>query len=147
MRHCTNNFKINEYSNSIITSLIIISTIIIVISFVIYFLMRSELMSKIKEIGIWRAIGVSKRNLIFRSMIESFVLMTMTFFVGYLFASIVVSNLYSNNSIIETIIYYPPFIAIILLLLMYSIGIFVGCMPVIKLLKKTPSSILTKYDI
>lgn len=141
------NFKINEYANSIITSLIIISTIIIVISFVIYFLMRSELMSKIKEIGIWRAIGVSKRNLIFRSMIESFVLMTMTFFVGYLFASIVVSNLYSNNSIIETIIYYPPFIAIILLLLMYSIGIFVGCMPVIKLLKKTPSSILTKYDI
>lgn len=139
--------KIMNYDKEIISSLITICVLIIIISIAIYFIMRSSLMSKVKEIGIYRAIGVSKKNLIYRFFIETLVLMTSTFFVGYLICSLMIANIYKNNYFMKSLIYYPAWLAIILLILMYIIGLIVGILPIMKLLKKTPSAILTKYDI
>jgi ABC-type antimicrobial peptide transport system permease subunit len=49
--------------------------------------MRSALMNRIREVGIYRAIGVSKKNLVSRFAIESAVLSALTVLVGYLLAS------------------------------------------------------------
>ena len=47
-------------------NLIAIFVILAVMSVCMYFIMRSSLMSRIKEVGIYRAIGVSKKNLVFK---------------------------------------------------------------------------------
>lgn len=154
----SNNFKtvimpIDIFSNAmtefenVIPKIIMIISIIIIISMIIYFIMRSILMSKIKEIGIYRAIGVTSKNLIYRFFMETLVLMTSTFFVGYVIFSVLMVNIYRNNPLLSDIIYYPPWLAITLLIIIYIIGLAVGILPIKKLLNQTPSSILTKYDI
>ena len=54
---------IQENRIAIITGLITLAVILAIMSVCMYFIMRSSLMNRIKEIGIYRAIGVSKRNM------------------------------------------------------------------------------------
>ena len=112
-----------------------------------YFIMRSALLSRIKEIGIYRAIGVCKKNLVFRFMVESLVLSGLTVFVGYLCASGFLFTVYNASSLVSSIFYYPLWLALVVLAALTGICLFFGILPVLMLLRKTPSQILAKYDI
>ncbi|MDE6398722.1 MAG: ABC transporter permease, partial [Clostridiales bacterium] len=71
----------------IMPSLIALAVVVVLLSLCMYFIMRSSLMSRIKEIGIYRAIGVSKKNLVFKFFVEAFLLTTLTVVIGYLLMS------------------------------------------------------------
>ena len=109
--------------------------------------MRSALLGDIQEVGINRAIGVSKRNLCFRYFIESIVLFVCTVFVGYLLASSLASLLAKTATGTLTIVYYPWWIALATFALVFAITVVCGQIPIRSLLRKTPAQILAKYDI
>ena len=138
---------IREKTTSIVTSLITMAIILVLMSVCMYFIMRSSLMNRIKEIGVYRAIGVSKKNLVFKFFIESLLLTTMTVFVGYLVISAFMFIALGASSIISQILYYPIWLALADLIVLYAISLFFGTLPILSLLSKTPSEILSKYDI
>jgi ABC-type lipoprotein export system ATPase subunit/ABC-type antimicrobial peptide transport system permease subunit len=131
---------------SIASGLSSFAVILIVMCVCMYFMMRSTLLVRIKEVGIYRAVGVSKKNIIFKFVVEAAVLATLTVMIGYIVTSIIVASL-GSAAIIADILYYPAYLAIALGVLLYAISILFGVLPVLTLLTKTPSQILAKYDI
>ncbi|MBO7177210.1 MAG: ABC transporter permease, partial [Clostridia bacterium] len=112
----------------------------------IYFMMRSSVMHRVKEIGVYRAIGVSRKNLVFRFAVETLVLITLSAFVGYLIAAVTIAHL-ASVSVISSVLYFPWWLALGLFALLYGASVLFGILPVVILTRKTPSAILAKYDI
>ena len=104
-------------------------------------------MNRIKEVGIYRAIGVSRRNLTFRFFIESAVLTVLTVFVGYLLTSAFIFVCLKMSPLVASVFYYPLWLALAVLGVLTLISLFFGTLPIRSLLRKTPSQILAKYDI
>ena len=138
---------IQNKTQAIISSLISIAVVLILMSLCMYFIMRSSLMNRIKEIGIYRAIGVSKKNLVFKFFVESLVLTVRTVFVGFLVTSVFMFACLSMSSIVSQVIYFPLWLALADLIILVVISVLFGTLPIILLLRKTPSEILAKYDI
>ena len=131
----------------IIANAIELGVFLAVMSLCMYLIMRASMMGRIREIGIYRAIGVSKRNLIFRFFVESLAVTSLTVLVGYLFSTVLISAWLVKVPLIGNIFYYPAWMALSTLALLYGIGALCGTLPVIRLLRRTPSEILSKYDI
>ena len=112
-----------------------------------YFIMRSTFLNRTKEIGIYRAIGVTKKNVLFRFVVETGVIATLSVIIGYICGSLVIWYLSTKGSMVGEYLYYPAWMAVIVLVFLYTVSIVCGMIPVFLLLRKTPSQILAKYDI
>ncbi|MBR7000999.1 MAG: ABC transporter ATP-binding protein/permease [Lachnospiraceae bacterium] len=112
-----------------------------------YFIMRSIYMNRMKEIGTYRAIGVSRRNLMFRSFVETGVMTTLSAFIGYLLTTGFLFYLRKFSAKTEELFYFPWWLALIVLVLIYVICLFTGTLSVRNVLRKTPAEIMAKYDI
>ncbi|MBO4652592.1 MAG: ABC transporter ATP-binding protein/permease [Lachnospiraceae bacterium] len=112
-----------------------------------YFIMKSTIMSRIREIGIYRAIGATKKNVRFHFTIETAVVVTCSVIMGFVVASAIVWYILNVSSLAENLFYYPSWLALILLVVLYVVSILCGMLPLLRLLRKTPSEILAKYDI
>ena len=134
-------------AEEITADLIAMAIIIAITSVCMYFIMHASVMNRIKEIGIYRAIGVSKKNLIFKFFIEAALLTVLTVLVGYILSSIFLGVITNGTSLIADIFYYPVWLALAVLGTVCSVTLFFGTLPIILLLRKTPSQILAKYDI
>ncbi len=134
--------KAFSYSPQIFT----FSLIIIIASLIfLYFLMRSRLISRVYEVGVYRALGVKKANVykIFLSEI-----LVLTVFSATLGIGLVVYFVSQVNKVANVVaINFPWFIPFSSFTFMLTVNIFVGLLPVWNLLKLTPSQILSKYDI
>lgn len=131
----------------IITGLISMAVCIVAMSLCMFFIMRSTLLNRIKEVGIYRAIGVSKKNLTFRFTVEAGVLAATTVFMGYLVASAFVWVIMKIASGVSEVFFYPWWYALITLAFLLVITLLCGILPIRSLLRKTPAEILAKYDI
>lgn len=138
---------LKEVKNEIMKNLISIGVLMGIMSVCMYFIMKSSTMNRIKEIGIYRAIGVTKKNFVFKFMIETLVLITSTVLVGYLISSGFVWIITSSSKSLLEFLYYPWYVALILILVLYGVTLICGLLPIITLLRRTPSEILAKYDI
>ena len=139
--------NVAKKSESIVSGILTIVAILAIMSLCMYFIMRSALLNRIKEIGIYRAIGTSKKNLVFRFLIESLLLTTLTVFIGYGITSAFLGISMGISPMIKNILYYPAWMAGAVLAILYAICTFFGTLPILSLLRKTPSEILAKYDI
>lgn len=138
---------IRENTAAIVTNLITMAVLLALMSLCMYFIMRSSLMSRIKEVGILRAIGVSKKNLAFKFFVEAAVLTSLTVLIGYLCTSAFMLASLSLSPFTADIFYYPLWLAAVDLVLLLGISLFFGMLPILILLRKTPNEILTKYDV
>ena len=138
---------IEDKREEIVSSVVSLVVMMAIMSLCMYFIMRSSLMNRIKEVGIYRAIGVSKKNLIFRFLIEAAVLSTITVLFGYFAISAFIYTGYSISSLMQDVMFYPLWYAGIVLVLLVGVSLVCGILPIVFLLRKTPSEILAKYDI
>ncbi len=136
-----------DSGSDIFGGLLAMVLILAIMSVCMFFIMRSSLMNRIKEVGIYRAIGVSKKNLIFKFLMESLVLTLLTVVIGHLLASAFIFTALSLSPFIETYFYYPVWLAGSLLGILCLLCLICGTLPILSLLRKTPSQILAKYDI
>ena len=141
------NEALETQKADIIANAIELAVFIAVMSLCMYLMMRASLMGRIREIGIYRAIGVSKKNLVFRFFVESLAVTSLTVLIGYLFSSLLISAWLVKAPLIGEYFYYPLWMALAALGLLYAISALCGTLPVLRLLRRTPSEILSKYDI
>ena len=137
---------VSDRRGSLIGSIIAVSVVLGLMCLCVFFIMRSSFMSRVKEVGILRAIGVTRKNLIFRFFIETLLLTVMTVGLGFLAAWLLISYM-QGGVILSTMFYFPVWIALPELAIILAACVVFGILPALTLLHKTPSEILSKYDI
>ncbi len=113
-----------------------------------YFMMRAKLINRIYNVGVYRALGAKKMNVYGMFFWEAVLLTTFTSILGYALAYtlMIVFNNYTKGLNIEfvKIDYLVMFSGFFFI---YLVNIIFGMLPIVLLLRKTPSEILSKYDI
>ena len=130
-----------------IKSSITSSLIILVISLVEIFLMiRSSFLSRIKEVGIYRAIGVKKKDIytLFSGEIIAINILAVT--PGILITAYILNEI-SKIKIFEDMFIINPTLIIISFILVLIFNLIVGLIPVYKTIRKRPAEILSRTDI
>ena len=131
---------------------ILVPVIIVLVSITliyIYFSMRSKMINDIYTIGVFRAIGIKRSKITLRYGIEIFVITLFTTLLGYLSVCIIYGSIIERFKRIGgsgVDIFNSPSTYIIGLLL-FIVSIVIGLLPITTLMRKTPSQILSKYDI
>ncbi len=141
------NEQMDYVYDSIIVSVVSLCVVLAVLCICMYFIMRSSLMGRVKEVGIYRAIGASKKNILFKFFIETAVLTALTVFIGFLIMSAFIYLCFSITSQASSMFFYPVWLALSTLTLLLGVCFLCGVLPVFTLLQKSPSQILAKYDI
>lgn len=113
----------------------------------IYLMIRSSMLNRIKEIGIYRSIGATKQDIykIFVSEILAFT--TIGGLTGYLTMSYLIHQIQKAIDTLFSIYYFPFYMFIGGIVGIYVINIIFGMIPIFMLLRKTPAEIMAKYDI
>lgn len=141
------NELFKDIKDQMVLQLIVLGLFLAFTCVCMYLVMRASVMNRIREIGIYRAIGTSKKNVIFRFAVESCVVVLMSAGIGFLLMSIFVTWISNKASSYVMMFGYPLWMAISLFAFLLISGVVCGVLPVITLLRKTPSDILAKYDI
>ena len=140
------NVYVSEQKESM-TSAIIVALIMLVISLIeIVLMMRSSFLSRIKEVGIYRAIGVKKSDIYKMFIGESVAISTIASVPGVLFMSYCL-NVLSTISYVSSNYMMNIYVLILCLVTMYIFNIFVGLIPVFNTMRKTPAQILARHDL
>lgn len=140
----------DEYIKSVKDSTIqslIIAGILLAISFVeIYLMIRASFLSRIKEVGIYRAIGVKKGDIYKMFLGEILVITTITGLPG---AALMISVLkeITKISFFGTKFVMDARVIIISFILIYGLNIIVGLLPIRQTIRKTPAEILSRNDV
>ena len=113
----------------------------------IYFIMRSSLISRIYEVSVYRALGASKNDIRKMFVIEVLLTTTISSIVGFFITMILL--LQAQSQVVEyvEIVYYGVQYVFFGVVGIYIINSFFGLLPINILLRKTPSEILTKFDL
>jgi putative ABC transport system permease protein len=140
----------DKYKDSIwsrIKSSVIMAGIIILISLVeIFLIIRASFLSRIKEIGTLRAIGVKKSD-IYKIFMGEIIAITMTASLsGYILMSYIVSKL-ANIKYLEDMFLMTPRVFATGLIVIFVFNIVIGLLPVFSTMRKTPAAILARTDV
>ena len=136
-----------KYNKESMTSGIIIALIMLGISLVEIVLMtRSSFLSRIKEVGTFRAIGVKKTDIYKMFMGEAIAITTLTQIPGVLFMSYCINAL-SDISYVSSNYVMNISVVILCIVMLYVFNIVVGLIPVFNTIRKTPASILARTDV
>lgn len=128
-------------------SAIIFAGIILAISLVeIYLMMRSSFLSRIKEVGILRAIGIKKSDIYKMFVGETIAITTCISMPGIAFMAYIIKCLTQISYVGKMFVLNFNVIATSVVL-MYVFNILVGLLPLFKVLRKTPAQILSRHDI
>lgn len=137
---------IKELKDSIIESLIV-SGILLAISFIEIFLMiRASFLSRIKEVGIYRAIGVKRTDIYKMFLGEILVITTIAGLTGVLFMSSIVNEV-TKISFFQSMFVLDARVVIVSIILLYGFNSLVGLLPIRNTIAKTPAEILSRNDV
>ncbi len=141
--------EIEQYKKDIIVSLIVWIMFICVISVCVYILMRSNMMRDISQVGMYRCIGVTRKNIIFKYFVENLTTIFISAGMGYFVISFVLWYLQSGkySYLVNSMFYYPWWLGIFVFIFVMSILICCSLLPIVMLLRKSPSEIMAKYDV
>ncbi len=129
------------------TSMLVMAGVILAISFIEIFLMiRASFLSRIKEVGVYRAIGVKKRDIYKMFSGEIVAISTIASLPGMLFMSLVISRVATINAF-ENMFMINPGVMLVCLIVIYGLNIIFGLLPVWRTIRKTPAAILSRTDI
>lgn len=139
--------KYKESLKDTYTNILIVSGIMLAISFIEMFLMmRSSFLSRIKEVGIYRAIGVKKRDIYRMFYGEIFALTTLSSLPGVIIMAYILFKI-SKISFCSNMFLINPITVVVSILSIYLFNLLVGLIPVYGVIRKTPAQILSRKDI
>ena len=139
------NYKEDKKDN--VKTALISSGIILGISLVEIFLMiRSSFLSRVKEVGIYRAIGVKKIDIYKMFFGEIFAITTIASIPGILFMAYIL-NILSSIKYLSNLYFINIFGIVITIIFIYLFNLVIGLLPVFNTIRKTPASILSRHDL
>lgn len=125
----------------------IVSGIILAISFIEIFLMiRSSFLSRVKEIGIYRAIGIKITDIYLMFSGEIIAITTLVEIPGLLLMAYILDVL-SKVKILSKMIFISPTLILVSILLVYLFNLLFGLFPIYFTVRKRPAEILSRYDV
>lgn len=126
---------------------LLIAGVFLLISFVEIFLMiRSSFMSRIKEVGILRAIGIKKIDIYKMFMGEILVITTVASVPGLIIMNSFLKQI-SSVSLISKQFIINKEIFIISVIVVYVLNLVVGLLPLFNVMRNTPHKILSRNDV
>ncbi len=140
-----------SYQDSMKTTVratLILATIIIAISLIEMFLIsRSSFLSRIKEVGTLRAIGMKKWDVYKIFLGEVLAVTTLTDLPAILITFFGIQWATASSTEIAQFLYQEPYFLLLEILLVYAFNVLVGLLPVWNTMRKRPAAILARYDI
>lgn len=140
----------NDYIESrseVTNSSILVAVVILVISLIeIYLMIRSSFLSRVKEVGIYRAIGVKKID-IYKMFFGEIISITTLVSVSGIILMAYILKILSGISYLSSYIVIGTFEVLITIGFVYIFNLLVGLVPVFNTIRKTPASILARYDL
>ena len=131
-----------------LTSALVVAGIIMLISLIEMFLMlRSSFLSRIKEVGTLRAIGLKKKDIYRMFTGEILVITFITAIPGIALMYFGLSQVVKITYYLEGLYMIAPKIALITFGVILLFNLFAGLIPVYVTLRKTPAQILARTDI
>ena len=128
-------------------STIILDLIMLAISLIEILLMtRSSFLSRIKEIGIYRAIGVKKTDIYKMFLGEIFAITTVSSLLGIGIMSYILYKL-CKISYLASMFAFNPVVILGAIAIVYVFNSLVGLIPVFSTMRKTPAAILARHDV
>ena len=123
------------------------SIMILAISLIeIFLMMRASFLSRMKEVGILRAIGVKKLDICKKFFGEIIAITTIAGLPGIIIMTYILNELVKVPEISKLFIINPLVFGISILII-YGVNIIFGLLPLIDILKNTPASIFSRQDI
>lgn len=143
----TSQLKENQLNKYILIPIMILLIIVIVIY--IYFSMRSKMINDIYSIGVYRSLGFSRTRLIIKNIFDILIITIFTCFLGYFLTSLLYEIIASKMILYggDVVLIFDYWSTYALLFALIFVNIFLGIIPIVRLLQKTPSEIIAKYDI
>ena len=140
------NLYLTNRSDTIKANLTSAGIVLIISLIEIFFMIRSSFLSRIKEVGIYRAIGLKKID-IYKMFSGEIIAITTLANVPAILLTAYVLNTISKVSYFSK--YFVINIPIILLVIIgiYIFNLVIGLIPIFTTIIKTPASILSRYDI
>ena len=131
-----------------LSSAIVVAGIIMLISLIEMFLMlRSSFLSRIKEVGTLRAIGLKKRDIYRMFTGEIMVITFLTAIPGIAIMYFALTQVVKITYYVEGLYLISPVIAAITLGVILLFNLIAGLIPVYVTMRKTPAQILARTDI
>jgi hypothetical protein len=138
---------INERRDQL-TSSIIVAVIIMIISLIEMFLMlRSSFLSRIKQVGTMRAIGLKKKDIYRMFTGEILVISFITAVPGIALMYFILRQLVRTTYYLEGLYIISPAVALITFAIILVFNLIAGIIPVLVTMRKTPAQILARTDI
>ena len=137
---------IEENTESIRSSMIVAGIMLGISLIEIILMTRSSFLSRIKEVGIYRAIGVKKSDIYMMFIGEAFAITTLSSVPGVLFMAYCI-NVISDVSFVSNNYVMNIYVIGLCLLILYVFNIVVSLIPVFNTLRKTPAEILSKHEV
>lgn len=132
---------------SYVRSALIMAGIVLLISFIeIFLIMRASFLSRVKEVGVYRAIGVKKKDIYKMFVGEIFAITTIASMPGFIFMAYALNKL-SGYTYFENMFLVTPTMLIICIALLYGFNLLFGLLPVFRTMRKRPAAILSRTDI
>ena len=140
----------DNYVNGIkdsIKSSVVVAIIILAISLIeIFLMMRSSFLSRVKEVGILRAIGVKKKDIYKMFLGEIIAVTTITAVPGLFVMSYIIKGLQLVPYYSDQFMYNGVVLGISIAIIV-GFNILVGLLPVYHVIRKTPAKILSGNNI
>ena len=131
-----------------LTSSIAVAVIIILISLIEMFLMlRSSFLSRIREVGTLRAIGLKKKDIYRMFTGEILVITVITAVPGIAIMYFILTQLVKVTYFVEGLYMVTPVAAAVTFGVILLFNLIAGLIPVFATLRKTPAQILARTDI
>lgn len=130
-----------------IVSTLVLAGVILLISFIeIFLIIRASFMSRVKEIGVYRAIGVKKSDIYRMFAGEIIAITTIAAMPGFAFMSYIIYKL-SGMELFSDMFLINPMVLTLCFVLIFGLNMVFGLMPVFRTIRKTPAAILSRVDI
>ena len=138
---------IREHRNSLRSSLIVAGVLLLVSLIEIFLMLRSSFLSRIKEVGTLRAIGLKKKDIYRMFAGEVVVITVLTAVPGIAMAYGGLYSLSLGLSSLADQYVLNPLVALIAFGVLLGFNLLAGLLPVFRTLRKTPAAILARTDI
>ena len=132
---------------SMVRAFLLVGGIIIIISLIeVFLMMRASFLSRIKEVGTLRAIGVKKSDIRRMFTGEIVAITTIASIPGWLLMNYVIYKLHNISYLADMFICTPQTV-IVSLALIFGFNLLFGLLPVFHTLIKRPAEILARTDV
>ena len=141
------NKFINSQKDLLISALIVAGIIMLISLIEMYLMLRSSFLSRIKEVGTLRAIGLKKSDIYMMFIGEILVITFITAVPGISVMYFALARLVNLTYYFDSVYMLTPLVAAITFGIILVFNLLAGLIPVFTTMRKTPAQILARTDI